>query len=82
MDAEGAGLVNQINFLAEKGKITGELKKWATIVRWIGNDAAHPDAPEVAEEDARDALHLAEQFLTIIFVTPAIAEARKNARGK
>jgi hypothetical protein len=75
-------LVNQINHLAQSGIITKDLAEWATVVRWIGNDGAHPNALDVAPDDAEDYLHLAEQFLHVIFVTPARAKARREARGK
>lgn len=75
-------LVNQIYHLAQSGIITKDLAEWATVVRWIGNDGAHPNALDVAPDDAEDCLHLAEQFLHVIFVTPARAKARREARGK
>jgi Domain of unknown function (DUF4145) len=59
-----------------------EIKERATVVRWIGNDAAHSDKQAVTREDAKDCLDLAEQFLHVIFVAPAIANARKAERGK
>ena len=75
-------LVDQIAELEHAGIITKEIKEWATVVRWVGNDAAHPGNDEVKKEDAKDCLELAEQFLNVIFVTPAIAKARRIARGK
>ena len=59
-----------------------DIQEWATVVRWVGNDAAHPNKDEVKKEDADDCLRLAEQFLHVIFVTAAIAKARRSARGK
>lgn len=75
-------LVDQINELRTNGVITKDIEEWAHVVRWIGNDAAHPDHQEVTSDDARDCLDLAEQFLHVIFVTPAIAQIRRAARGK
>jgi hypothetical protein len=75
-------LVGQINELAQKGIITKDIAEWATVVRWVGNDAAHPGKADVKKEDAEDCLRLAEQFLHVIFVTPTVAKARKAARGK
>jgi hypothetical protein len=83
--AKGAktdNLVAQIKELTTSGMITKDVEEWATVVRWIGNDAAHPNKDQVAKEDAEDVLELAEQFLHVIFVTPALAKARKAARGK
>ncbi len=82
---KGAGngrLVEQINELEKQGIITKDLKEWATVVRWIGNDAAHPNKDDVLEEDADDILKLAEQFLEVIYVTPALARERRKKRGK
>jgi len=73
-------LEDQIKELAESRIITQELAEWATLVRWIGNDAAHPKAPPVGREEAEDCLELAEQFLHVLFVTPSIAEERKKKR--
>lgn len=75
-------LVGQISYLAESGVFTKDLAEWATVVRWIGNDGAHPNALDVEPDDAEDCLHLAEQFLHVIFVTPARAKARREARGR
>lgn len=75
-------LVQQIRALTGTGVITKNIEEWATVVRWVGNDAAHPAAMPVTEEDAQDVLKLAEQFLHVIFVTSAIAKARRTARGK
>ena len=75
-------LVKQIKELCQLGIITKDIEEWATIVRWVGNDAAHPGKDPVTKEDAEDCLKLAEQFLHVIFVTPAIAKARRTARGQ
>jgi hypothetical protein len=79
-DAKKGKLEDQIKELSEKGIITKDLADWATVVRWMGNDAAHPEAPLVDREEAEDCLKLAEQFLHILFVTPTIAEERKKKR--
>jgi hypothetical protein len=82
---KGAGkgdLVDQISELAQSGVITKDIQEWATVVRWIGNDAAHPNKDDVSREDSEDCLRLAEQFVHVIFVTPAIAKTRRAAKGK
>jgi len=73
-------LYEQIIELAGMGIITNELKEWANEVRFVGNDGAHPNSNHILKEDAGDILELAEQFLQVIFVTPAIAQERKNKR--
>lgn len=80
-EAKKGKLEDQIKELSEKGIITKGLADWATVVRWIGNDAAHPEAPIVDREEADDCLKLAEQFLHVLFVTPSIAEERKKKRA-
>jgi hypothetical protein len=75
-------LVGQIAELTQAGHITKDIEEWATVVRWIGNDAAHPGGQAVSKDDAEDTLKLAEQFLHVLFVTPALAKARKTQRGK
>ncbi len=68
--------------MREIGVITDEIKNWADLIRWVGNDSAHPNKIEVTKEDALDILNLAEQILYIIYVTPAIAKERREKRGK
>ena len=75
-------LVEQLQELADSGVITKDLKEWADLVRWVGNDAAHPDNEEVDRGDAEDILRLAEQFIDVIYVTPAIAKDRREKREK
>jgi hypothetical protein len=75
-------LINQLNDLKANGKITKDLHEWATVVRWIGNDAAHPNKDQVKKEDAEDILKLAEQFLHVIYVAPAIAQGLRIKKGK
>lgn len=80
--AKKTNLVEQIRKLTASGAITKDIEEWATVVRWVGNDAAHPGRDPVTKEDAEDCLKLAEQFLHVIFVAPAIANARREKRGK
>jgi len=80
--AKEQDLVKQIKELCQLGIITNDIEEWATVVRWVGNDAAHPNKEPIKKEDAEDCLKLAEQFLHVIFVTSAIAKARRAARNK
>ncbi len=75
-------LVQQIEQLYSAGKITAEVKDWANAVRWVGNDAAHPNGSEVNKDDASDVLQLAEQFLHILYVSPALAAKLRAKLGK
>ena len=75
-------LVDQIKELQINGTITNDLKEWADVVRWVGNDAAHPNGDNVEQDDAEDILNLAEQFLQVLYVAPAIAQSRRTIRNK
>ena len=75
-------LVEQLHELAANRVITNDLKEWADVVRWVENDAAHPDKQPVTEKDAEDMLKLSEQFLHVIYVAPAIAKEQRTKRGK
>ena len=75
-------LVHQLNKLKEIGVITNNILEWATVVRWIANDAAHPNKNQVTKDDAEDILNLCEQFLHVIYVAPAIANEQKLKKGK
>jgi hypothetical protein len=75
-------LVNQIEELASNGIITTDIKEWATVVRWVGNDAAHPSPTVVEQDDASDIIELAHQLLQIVYVAPAIAQNRRTQRGR
>lgn len=74
-------LYQQINQLHENRVITEDIKNWATSIRWIGNDAAHPNEIPINKDDAEDSLKLAEQFLHIVYVAPAIARERLERRN-
>ena len=67
-------LEKQIDELQSNGIITSHISKWAHSCRFLGNDAAHPDHPEVTEKDATDVLNLAEQLMNILYVMPAISK--------
>ncbi|MFN0075338.1 MAG: DUF4145 domain-containing protein [Prosthecobacter sp.] len=74
-------LVDQIAALTSAGHITKDIEDWATVIRFIGNDGAHPGSDSVTDEEAEDCLKLAEQFLHVLFVTPALAQQRLAARN-
>lgn len=80
--AAKSNLVDQIRELETKGIITKDLSEWATVVRWVGNDGAHPGKDKVESTDAEDILALAEQFLQVLYVTPAIAKLQRAKKGK
>ncbi|WP_339094621.1 DUF4145 domain-containing protein [Deinococcus sp. VB142] len=75
-------LVAQINHLKTAAVITADLHEWATVVRWVGNDGAHPGGAGVDKEDAENMLELTEQFLHVLYVAPAKAAAHRAKLGK
>jgi hypothetical protein len=76
-------LADQIGELMEMGVITKDIKDWADVVRWVGNDAAHPSKKDdFGKKDSEDVLELATQLLHVIYITPAIAKARRDIIGK
>jgi hypothetical protein len=77
---EDKKLVDQISHLVTTGVVTKDLKTWADEVRYAGNDGAHPKDTAVSQDDAEDILKLAEQFLHVLYVAPAIAAERRAAR--
>lgn len=76
-------LVDQIKWLRDSHIITNEIKEWADVVRWVGNEAAHPSQSGVVTQvDAKDILDLTEQITNILYIAPAISSAKKQALGK
>ena len=78
-------LHQQIDWLAETGAITPQLKELAHELRFFGNDGAHPDRDgleNVSKEDAAVALGFLEDFLRYAYVLPrrvaAVTAARKQ----
>lgn len=80
--AKKRDLRDQIDELHTQGLITNDLKEWAHEIRYVGNDAAHPNKEDVTEDDAIAILQLCEQFMQVIFVTPALAKELRTAREK
>lgn len=73
-------LHEQIDELFTKNVITQDIKDWAHEVRYVGNDAAHPNATDVTKDDARDILELLESMCDVLYIAPARAAARKAKR--
>lgn len=80
--SDSDNLVAQINQLKANSVITADLHEWATVVRWVGNDGAHPGGAQVDKEDAENMLDLTEQFLHVLYVAPAKAAAHRAKLGK
>lgn len=76
----GKELYKQIEELSDKRVITDDIKEWAHSVRYVGNDALHPnkDSPKIEKEDAEDIINLVEQMIHILYIAPAIAKEKQN----
>jgi len=73
LDAQGARLVDQIDDLFAKGRITEPLKTFAHEIRLTGNDGAHPDKDglaDVQEKDAADIIEFTREYLHHVYVLP------------
>ena len=79
---EDKKLYQQIEQLYENRVITKDIKDWTTVIRWVGNDAVHPSSNLIGKGEAEDVLNLAEQFLHIVYVAPAIAKERIETRNE
>lgn len=80
LGAKPGRLVDQIDDLFTKGKITESLKDFAHEVRLTGNDGAHPDKDglvDVSEGDASDIIEFTREYLHHVYVMPAKLKARK-----
>lgn len=75
-------LHEQIDELFEKGVITKDIKEWAHEVRFVGNDAAHPNDTQVTADDARDILELLDSMCDVLYIAPARAAERKIKRTR
>lgn len=73
-------LYQQIDELFSNGVITKDIQEWAHEVRFLGNDAAHPNKDIVSGDDARDILDLLESLCEVLYVAPAKAAERKKKR--
>lgn len=77
---ENKKLHQQVDWLFDNNIVTNEIKEWAHEVRYVGNDAAHPNATDVTREDARDILELLQSMCEVLYIAPARAAARKAKR--
>lgn len=73
-------LKDQIDELFSSNIITKDLQDWAHEVRYVGNDAAHPNDVSVTQEDAEEILDLLESLCEVLYVAPAKAENRRLIR--
>ena len=78
LGGEGGTLYQRVENLFTKGIITASLKDWASIIRNMGNDAAHEMGG--TEEEARELVDFTKVFLQFTFELPAtIADLKVGA---
>jgi hypothetical protein len=80
LGAKDGKLIDQIDELFKKGKITEALKDFAHEVRLTGNDGAHPGKDglaDVSPKDASDIIEFTREYLHHVYVMPAKLRARK-----
>jgi hypothetical protein len=62
-------LAPRIDALAERGKLTEDLRQWAHHVRLDGNDASHDEDP-FTKDEAEELANFTELFLTYVYSLP------------
>ena len=85
LNASGKWLIEQIDDLADKGKITEPLKDMAHHIRKIGNDGAHPDddlLKDVDEQDAADIVKFVREYFNHIYVMPQTLKSMRERKAK
>lgn len=83
LNASGKWLIEQIDDLADKGKITEPLKEMAHQIRKIGNDGAHPDddlLKDVTEQDASETIEFVREYFSHVYVMPEKLKAMKERK--
>jgi len=84
LGAVGRTLKDEVDDLSGKGLLPQVMKKWATEVRLLGNEAAHPevDMPEMNPQDIRDALEFLDQLLNYLYDLPAAIQRYRGRRAE
>jgi hypothetical protein len=82
--AAGRSLKDQVDSLADKGLLPPAMNDWATEVRLLGNEAAHPevDETEANPQDVSDALEFLDQLLNYFYDLPAAIRRYRERRAE
>jgi Domain of unknown function (DUF4145) len=82
--AVGRTLKDEVDDLSEKGLLPRVMKEWATELRLLGNEAAHPDVDlvEANPQDIRDALEFLDQLLKYLYDLPAGIRQYRERRAE
>jgi len=84
-DAQGRTLKDEIDDLATKGLLPPIMKDWASNVRELGNDAAHPTpgSGPTSSEDVRDVAYFLDALLEYLYDLPhRISQYRNRREGE
>lgn len=81
--AEGKNLKEEIDNLAAKGILPGIMKEWASHVRLLGNDSAHPshDSPPVKSADVQDVFRFLTFLLQYLYDLPKQIKDFRNRQS-
>lgn len=74
--------MRRLEQLKESGKIDGRLLEWSQALRLLGNEGAHFSEKVVTEDDAADALALAEALMDYLYVYSTQFEKFKQRRAQ
>ncbi|MGW7018379.1 DUF4145 domain-containing protein [Streptomyces decoyicus] len=77
-----APLIRMLEELKESGKIDGRLLEWSQALRLLGNEGAHYNENPVTQDDATDALALAEALMDYLYVYATQFEKFKLRRER
>jgi hypothetical protein len=80
--ATGRTLKDEIDNLASKGILPPTMKEWATELRLLGNESAHPEVDQTAAapEDVRDTVHFLDLLLYYLYDLPAQIKQYRDRR--
>lgn len=74
-------LIEQIDELAQKSIITKSMSEWAHLVRYVGNNALHPDPKNnktIEKDDAEEISDLVDQIIHILYIADDIAKSKRE----
>lgn len=74
-------LIDAIDSLQHKGKLSDTMINWAHQIRLLGNEAVHPDAEtEIDPQDVRDVVNFIDFLLEYLYTLPKRIEHYRNRR--
>ena len=81
--ATGRTLKNEIDDISGKGILPPTMKDWATELRLLGNEAAHPevDQTDANPQDVRDAIQFLDLLLYYLYDLPAQIKQYRERRS-